>query len=548
MPLSRKLLIGLGLLGLSALALRLVFFGISVARVPASSEDAFSMLQARMIVEEGRRPLLVLANPDQFPVESYLQAPFVKIMPRTALGARMIPFILNLIATIFFILTLRRLAPLASAWPALLLLLFPSAYVLMLSSAYFMSHHASFVLLSSLALYLAVRMRAAQSPLWWAAASGFCAGLAFSNYLLALPVLAALGAYAVLGPDWKRQLRIIPAFAFGVALGVLPYLLAIWLIHGAYGGAASGTVPLGEALRRFWGMTLNSALSGVMGIAPCLFPDGRQRLWQIPGLSLGFAVFWIAVLAAVTALRAWRFGCRVRETGRVTLEANDIFLGLAWVGLASFLFSARAFSHTYRYLLPVAWAFPFMVGYLYARSPRAVRPVIGAAAILLAGFNLAASLALMRAWATPGFAAREADLFELKPTIDYLEARGIRHACASYWLAYRLTYETDGRVLCSQPYNERFPSWHTPYKTLVDAADDVAYLTAPRLALSTARFEADLAAMGVECRRENFGEIRVYTDFQQRLDPRGETGPPGRNPTGAAPPFEFRNGHPVYKR
>ncbi|MBU4199176.1 MAG: hypothetical protein KKG09_00830 [Verrucomicrobia bacterium] len=547
MPLSRKLIISVGLLGLAALALRLAFFGISVGRVPASSDEALSTLQAKMIVEEGRRPLLVMANPYQFPVESYLQVPFVKILPRTALGARVLPFALSLAATIIFILTLSRLAPLRTAWPALLLLLFPSAYLLMIGSAYFIPQHSSFALLCSLALYLAVRMRAAQNPLGWALASGFCAGLAFSNHLLALPVLATLGAYAMLGPDWKKQIRIIPAFAIGAALGLVPYLLAVGLINGAYGGGVTGTVSLGEALRRVWGLALNSALSGVMGIAPCLYPDNRLRLWQIPGLTTGFAVVWIVVLAAMTALRTWRFGRRVSATGWVTLEANDVFLGLAWLGFASFLFSERTLSHTYRYLLPVAWAFPFMVGYLYARAPRPARLVIGAAAVLLAGFNIVASLALMRVWAAPGFAVREADLFDLKPAIDYLEARGIRHACATYWLAYRLTYETDGRVLCSQPCNERFPRWHKPpYKALVDAADNVAYLTAPQLAFDTKHFEDDLAAMGVECKREDFGAIRVFTDFRRRLDESGGSSAPSRTVAGAPARFKFRNGHPVY--
>ncbi len=547
MALARRLLIGIGLLGLAALALRLAFFGISVARVPASSDEALSPLQAKMIVEQGRRPLLVMANPCQFPVEAYLQAPFIKVLPRNALGARVLPWALSLAATAVFILTLGRLAPLRAAWPALLLLLFPSAYVLMIGSAYFIPQYSSLALLCSLALHLAVRMRAAPNPVGWALASGFCAGLAFSNHRLALPLLAVLGAYALLGPDWKNQRRIIPAFAAGALLGLLPYFLAAWLIPGAFGGGAAGIVPLGAALQRIWDLTLNSALPGVMGIAPCLFPDNRPRLWQIPGLNAGFAVAWVLVLTAATAVSARSFRRRMKAAGRPTLEAEDIFPGLAWVGLLSFLFGAQTLSHAYRCLLPVAWAFPFLVGQLHARAPRPARAALGAAAILLAGFNLFASLALMRTWAAPGFAAREADLFELQPAIDYLEARGVRHACASYWLAYRLTYATDGRVLCSQPFNERFPGWPTPFKAAVDAADDVAYLTAPRRAFNTGRFEADLAAMGVDCQRENFGEIRVYTDFRKRLEERGIADAPGRN--AAAPPrFEFRNGHPVYRR
>ena len=511
------LLIGLCVLGVTALGLRLAFFGISVARVPASSDETLSTLQAKMMIEEGRWPLLVMANPYQFPVESYLQVPLVKLLPRTALGARGMPFLLSLAATAVFIVVLFSLAPLRTAWPALLLLLFPSAYVLMLSSAYFIPQHSSFTLLSSLALCLAFGMRTAPRPGWIALLSGFCAGLAFSNHMLALPLLVVLGAYAVFSPRASYRLHWIPVFFFaGVILGLIPYLLAIWLLPGAHGGVM-GTVSLGEALRRIWGLTLNSALSGVMGISPCLFPDGRHRLWHVSALNMVFAVVWLAVMAAMTALRAWRCGHRIIETGRVTLEANDALLGLAWLGFGFFLLSTRSLSHTYRYLLPVAWTFPFLVSYLYARSARGVRILIGSAAILLAGFNIVASLALMRAWLAPEFAVKEADLFDLKPAIDYLESRDIRHACASYWLAYRLTYETDGRLTCSQPYNERFPGWFTPYKQTVDAAKKVAYLTVPRSKFPTKYFEQDLVTMGVSGQREVFGQISVYTDFHRTL-------------------------------
>lgn len=516
------LIIGLCLLGLIALGLRLAFFSLSVTRVPESSDESLSTLQAKMMIEEGRRPLLVMANPYQFPVETYLQVPWVKILPRTALGARIIPFALSLASTAIFIIILFGLASWRTAWPALLLLLFPSAYILMLNSAYFIPQHSSFALLSSLALYLAFRIRTTRIPRWAALLSGFCAGLAFSNHMLALPLLIMLLAYALLGPREKDRPRGVPVFFIaGTALGLLPYLLAIRLLPGSYGDV-TGIVSLGEATRRIWGLTLNSALSGVMGIAPCFFPDGRHRLWLVPNLHIVFAVIWIAVMAAMTILRTWRLGRRVIETNRVTLEAPDVILGLAWLGFISFLLSARALSHTYRYLLLVAWMFPFMVGYLYARAPRIGRWVIGAAVILLAGFNIVVSLTLMRTWQDPGFAVREANLFDLKPAIDYLESRGIHHAFASYWLAYRVTYETDGRVLCSQPYNERFRGWFTPYKATVDAATNVAYLMAPRVAFTTKHFEADLAAMDVTCHCETTGAVNVYTDFHRQPDGRGE--------------------------
>jgi hypothetical protein len=497
---------------LVAFLLRVFFFGISTNRVPESSDESLSILQAKMIVAEGRTPLLVMANPYQFPVESYLHAPFVKLLPRNALGARVIPFILSIAATAFFIAVLFLIAPLRTSWPALILLLFPSAYILMLGSAYFIPQHSSFALLGALALYLSFRMRNARAAGITALAAGFCTGLAFSNHMLALPLVVVLCAYALLGPKLAVQARVIPAFAIGILIGLIPYLLAVWLLPGSYGSVA-GIVSPGEALHRLWGLALNNVLAGVMGIKTCFFPDNRHMLTLIPGFGGVFALIWLALLLIASLLRLARFIMRWLEYRFPTLEANDVLTGIAWIGFLTFLFSARSLSHTYRYLLPVAWIFPFTVGYVYARSPKIGRVLVGGFAVFLAGYNLVASAALMREWARPGFAEKEANLVNLKPAIGYLEQLGIHHAYASYWMAYRLTYETDGRVICSQPMNERFPGWPIPFKKEVESGAKVAYLMAPNMSFKPQNFENDLAAMGVSYHKESLGPVDVYTDF-----------------------------------
>ena len=512
-------------LALLAAGLRLAFFGISVNCVPESSDEALSPLQAGMIVDEHRTPLLVMANPYQFPVESYLHVPFIKMLPRNAFGARIVPFALNLLATLIFIAILFRIAPLKSNWPALLLLLFPSAYVLMAGSAYFIPQHSSFTLLAAGALYLVMRMREGRPHPAAAPAAGFCAGLAFSNHMLAVPIVAVACAYALAGPRIEKPLRALALFALGLFAGLAPYLLAIWLIPGSY-GSVSGVISPGEALRRFWGMALKSALAGAMGITPCLFPDNKHLLRLIPGAEQVFAAAWLLIMAAATILRARRLGLECIASRRLALEACDIFIGLSWIGLLTFLFSARALSHTYRYFLPAAWAFPFVVGCLYSRAPKSGRILTGALAVLLACYNIAASAALMREWGRPGFAAREASLFNLAPAIACLEKCGIRHAYASYWLNYRVTYESGGKITCSQPINERYPGWPLPYKKDVDAAAKAAYIMAPGMKFDPRRFEKDLQTMQVHCDRETFGQVTIYHDFISRAPASARPLPP----------------------
>ena len=117
MSIRRFMLTGVLLLAAGALGLRLAFFALSTARVPASSDEVLSILQAEKLMADGRPPLLVLANPYQFPVETYAHLPLVRLLPRTALGARLVPFLLSLAATALFLAALLRAAPRRDAWP-----------------------------------------------------------------------------------------------------------------------------------------------------------------------------------------------------------------------------------------------------------------------------------------------------------------------------------------------------------------------------------------------------------------------------------------------
>lgn len=507
-------MMGLILLGLAALGLRLAFFGISTSNVPESSDESLSPLQAERILDEGRRPLLVMANPYQFPVESYLHVPFVNFLPRSALGARLIPFLLCLAATLAMAAALLKVLPLRTAWPGLALILFPSPYLMTIQSAYFIPQHSSFALLFALALLCAFNARAGRAPGIFAFLAGAAAGLAFSNHMLAFPLLVMLVAFFLLAPPGPGRAKMSAAFLSGAALGLLPYILARVMIPGAY-ESVTRLASLNDALHRVWNGAFTNALSGAMGIRPCLFPDGRRAIEAFPGAGGAFAAAWAAVMLACASLALIRFMKVLATARRPALEAEDVITGAAWIGFLMFAFGARSDSHTYRYLLPIVLVFPFMAAHLYARADRGLRTAIGACSILLAIFNFVMTLALMREWARPDFAAREANLHDLKPAIAYLDGRGIRHACASYWVSYRITYETGGRILCSQPVNERFPGWSVPYKDEVDSATNVAYIMAPGTKWKEKHFQKDLAWLKTSCRREELGSIAVYTDFQR---------------------------------
>lgn len=523
---KRNLRIAAGTAILLALALRLAFFAVSVQGVPASSDETLSLLQAERSILHGRFPLLVMANPYQFPVESYAVAPFVKLLPHTAFGARVIPFGLCLAATAVFLLIARRMWPPGIRWPGMVLILFPSAYLLMLCSAYFIPQHSSLMLLFALAILLTLLSaeEGRRGTLWWAGAAGFVGALTVSNHLLGLPVLAMTGALVCLGRGWKDALRRTPAFLAGAFIGIAPYLLATYLYPGAYDEVCTTIHPF-KALAHLWSPLLTWTLPGAFGINPCVFPDTKKTLDVLPHGARVFLAFWALVLLAATALRAWSFVRRTARTQWPSLEAADLWVGICWLMLGLAMFNSRSLSHSYRHLLPLVWSFPFLAGAVYAAARSGLRGVMGALVVLLVGLNVATGIRLIQRWDRPGFGRDEANIYDIRPAVRYLQERGINRCYASYWAAYRINYETAGAVTCSQPINERFPRWPVPYKDTVDASTNAAYVLAPRLSLLPASFEADIAAMGVICRKQVCGDFTVYTDFRLLDPPREVTAP-----------------------
>jgi MFS family permease len=495
-----------------AVGLRLFVLHTGCAGIPAADDECITVLQAKQIAN-GSLPLLFLGQPYGFPLDAYLMSPIMNILPRTAFGARLTAFVLGLLSLLLGLLILRRWGRIADTWPGILLLLFGSTFLLILQSGSALPGYPTLILLASAVLWMAQRQGSDDThhPLWMALVAGVLTGVACSVTMLALPILIMAGIMMGLHRGWRTARWAVPVFALGGFVGLLPHALVAFLHPGAR-EVVFQAQPWKVALKELWSPVLDRTLPAALGIGSPVIAGSSERVTSFKGFALYFGVIWFLLLVVgswIALARAWT---RWRRERWPSLDTGMLVVGISWLCLLLFLASSRSHHRTYRYLILLVWAFPFLVTYLYGNARGLWRGVLAALTILFVVANLSNTVAVLKRWSDPGFADRLKS-YDLRAAIDYLDSRGIRHAYATYADAYRITYATDERIVCSQPFNERFPGWPTPFKALVDASTNVAYVLSDAYRFPPKVFEWDMETMGILFRKQTCGHYQVFTDF-----------------------------------
>lgn len=501
--------------GLLALGLRLYLYWAGGHAIPVTTDEAQTVLQA-LDIRAGKWPLLLLAQPYMFPMEAYWMAPVVDLLPRTAMGMRLLVLVEGFIFIGLALMVLRQMGGWREIWPGILLVLFPSAYLLMNQTAYSQPTYNSAFILALAATWCVMRLNRAprRNDFGLAVAGGFLALLAFSNAMTALALIIPLvlvGAWNSVGRG--RWLR-FPGFALGGAVGLIPYLAACWKFPGAHESVAA-TFGWSDALGRLWIPAVARTLPVTFGWRACLFPDNSEQLdWGGWGYTV-FPYVFIFLLALAFGMALARLGRKFYEKKYLSLGVTEWALGATILSLILFALSRRADACAYRYLTPVVVVFPFLMFGLHRALPRPARLFTGGLVLFFVFYNIATAIQLPQAWRRPDFASNIVAAPDLEPALEVLRRHGIGHAVASHWAAYRINFAAAGEVVCSQPSNERFPGWPVPYKAEVDAATNVAYVLTEKIRfLKPGIFERHLRAMGVEADTANAGDFCVYYNFR----------------------------------
>jgi len=250
---------------------------------------------------------------------------------------------------------------------------------------------------------------------------GLVVGLALWQSTQLVPIVLPALAWAIWKqPAWLRRIWIAALLA---ALGALPSI--VWNVRHDWGSLTSpieDTTTYHHRLRIF--------ASPLMPMMLGLRTPFTQEL-LVPVLAL-LAYAGLIGLFAVGAYRA-----RTKETSLLYVVAASFPLLYA-------LAPATLFSQEPKYLVVLSPVLVLLVAQLAATYWRAVALVVVTLAISIATLHRMNTY-FRTVPAQPPTAPRD-----LGPLISTLDGFGLDRVYADFWLAYRLTFDTDERIIAAQ--------------------------------------------------------------------------------------------------
>jgi len=464
---------------LAALLFRALFWWIGYECLPLSSDEAWPGLMAMHILK-GEFPVVYWGQSYMGTQESYVQALLILVFGPHKMTFRIYPL---LIAVLFLWVTWRLTVAIygpKAGLMALLLLAVPVPYLTLCSTAIPPDNYLATVTLGSWALLLAFQIiyRGRREP-WRYGLLGFILGFGFWLHLLIVSYIGVVLLFL-----WLSDRLVFLRHRFWVCAawflaGAAPLLIFNLKNHWATFTDVGRTA---DWLKTFENASFLLAFTVryLLGDRVMLYGDNEHTL-ELPALWQWGVVLVCLALLALLLIRYWKGLWRVFCLS--TARTHGTVLLLAMAGAAFFVFSRslRSSSHDVRYILPLMSVWPVLLAGGLRVLSRHSRVVAGGLLAFLVGTQVWGNVLLAKAWHDPLVVARDLELPDTRPLIRFLDLHGIRHAYAHYWVSYRLTCETKERIVCSEPYNERFPGRPVPFLDEVSAATTVALIGHPTL-------------------------------------------------------------------
>jgi hypothetical protein len=254
------------------------------------------------------------------------------------------------------------------------------------------------------------------------AAFGLVIGLSLWQSTQLVPIVISVIAWAIWRQrSWLRHLWIAVAFALLGALSSIVW--NAWHDWGSLTSPIENTTTYGHRVRIF----VSPLLPMILGLRT---PFTQERL-----LTSALTFLAYAIIVALFALGAYKARRR---------NASLLYFVAATFPLVYAIAPATLFSQEPRYLVILAPVLVLLLAQLATSYWRAVAVI--AVAFAVSTITLRRMDTYFRTVPSqPPVAPRD-----LGPLISTLDSLGLDRVYADFWLAYRLTFETDERLIASQ--------------------------------------------------------------------------------------------------
>lgn len=318
---------------------------------------------------------------------------------------------------------------------------------------------------------------------------GILLGLAFWCHILAV-IHAVTVAIVLLVADARRALRSAPLGLAGFGLGYLPGLL--W--NAAHGWESFAYLRPGAAVAGE-GPGAGARLSGIL----------TDHLPVLLGYDPGYPPAWdtlLRVLAAlVTAAALWSVVQAARDAVRLRNAALAVLLVFTAIGLAVAFGVLPYIPGNPRYLLFLMASLPVFLARLLRTGWRTLLAAIVA-------FGALGSLAQL-----PGTARADA---QWRSLARGLEAEGVRWCYTDFFLATKVNFLAEERVVCSAKLGPTTTEYFRRYREAVEAAPEAALIAVN--ATAAEKLERRLVRLGVTYERRDLMKP-VLLRLSRKVDP-----------------------------
>lgn len=504
----------------SAFVFRLSFFIFGLRHMPVSTDEAWPALMGLHVLK-GEFPVFYWGQNYMGSLQAFFDAFMFMLFGINTFAARIYPLFFSFIYLAAACLLARRVYNRNTAFTTLSLLVIPIPYLTMAGILSVPPEYLALTAMGSCALLLladiTLRQNIQKLPLKRLLLLGFLLGFMFWLHIVAISFIVVALLFIFLR---DKLFFIRPAFLGTVAcffIGGLPF----WWFNFTHTFVTftdmAGTGDwrsARELCRALFGISLHF----MTGMKVMLYGDS-SRFVSLPffmAVTLGIIWCLAIILVIWKHFRGMLKWLKFYPTGA---DGTAILLALAVLTLYLFCRSERSSWSDVRFILPIMSVLPVLLasGLEHIRHKSRIAFVVLLVFIIMA--QAWGNILLAHAWGNADVVGRKLELPDTTPLHRFLDEHGITRAYAHYWISYRITFESRERLICAEPFNERFPGRPAQYLDEVHSAANVAFITHPTLRF-VPDFEEHLLAIGGTYKKEQAGDFTVFYDI---VPPCGKT-------------------------